>query len=203
MFQTLWDIQDRNKVLYKQICDEILRDLNTDFSPTPRRERDTRWLTNGRSAINILRGYYIQDENGTPFWILLAQRLTYIKKDSDWQVARLNAFIKWLMKPEMIFSVWVEAEVVLYFEVNFGFHAVGGQLCVRPGFRLLELFCHLINRAFKWWHRALLNPESRFPNACKWIKEQIEEKGMIEMANMKREQLKYRIKYTHDKMVKM
>ena len=40
MFQTLWDIQDRNKVVYKKICNKILQDLGTDFNPTPRRERE-------------------------------------------------------------------------------------------------------------------------------------------------------------------
>ena len=70
--QTFWDIKDRQPVMWRNLCDEILRNVDTDFSPTPQRERDTRWLTNGRSAINILKGYYIQDENGTPFWILLA-----------------------------------------------------------------------------------------------------------------------------------
>ena len=51
MFQTIWDIYDRNRVLFFKICNEILDGIETDFSPTPRKERDTRWLTNGRSAM--------------------------------------------------------------------------------------------------------------------------------------------------------
>ena len=149
--QTFWDIKDRQPVMWRNLCDEILRSVDTDFSPTPQRERDTCWLSNGCSAINILKGYYIQDENGTPFWILLAQRLTFIKKDSDWQVARLNALIEWLMMPEMIFSLWVEAKAVKYFEMSWAFHAMCGQLSQRrPGFRLLELFRFVVEHAFAW-----------------------------------------------------
>ena len=51
------------------------------------REGDTRWLTNGRTALDLLAGYYIRDENETCYWVmLLAQLLITIYKDSDWRV---------------------------------------------------------------------------------------------------------------------
>jgi hypothetical protein len=69
------------------------------------RERDTSWLTNGRAALHLLAGYYIRDENGTCYWVLLAQRLITIYKDSDWRVERLSAFIVWMNSPAVIWTV--------------------------------------------------------------------------------------------------
>ncbi len=71
------------------------------------RERDTRWLTNGRAALHLLAGYYIRDENGTCYWVLLAQRLITIYKDSDWRAERLSAFIVWMNSPAVIFGLWM------------------------------------------------------------------------------------------------
>lgn len=202
MFQTFWDIYDRQRALFMKIANEILDEI-TDWRPHPTLERDTRWLTNGRSAIDILKGYFIQDEDGTPFWVLLAQRLIYVKKESDWQVQRLTALIEWILMPEMIFSVWVEAEAVQYFEASYGFHAVGGQLSSRPGFRTLELFRFVVEHSFPWWESARKDPASRFPNAVKWVKEEMEDKDKMEMAELKMTQLKYGIQAAHDEMSKM
>ena len=75
LMQFLWDIYSRDKNVWMKTALEILADISdvidTKFL-TPKKEKDSRWLTNGRAAENILKGYYIVDEEGTPFWVLLA-----------------------------------------------------------------------------------------------------------------------------------
>ena len=98
------------------------------------KEKDTRWLTNGRSAESILHGYYIQDEDGFSVWVLLAKCLVHIYNQSDWAALRLNAFVDWMLKSEIIFGLWIEAEAVKYFELHCFFHTSTGELASRSGF---------------------------------------------------------------------
>ena len=168
MMQCIWNIYVRQPALFMRIANEILDKIEgteqyKTWKPSPKKERDTRWLTNGRNAEQILIGYYIQDENGTPFWVLLAERLALIKRDTEWQCEQLNTFIKWMMNPDMILGLWIEAEAVQYFEASYHFHARGGELCERPGFRCLELFRFITDHAFPWWEAAKQDPKSRFP----------------------------------------
>ena len=218
--QFLWDIYSRDQDLWKKTALEILGELGRVMDLRfiiPMKEKDSRWLTNGRAAKHVLMGYYITDEDGTPFWVLLAIRLIYIYKDSDWRVKRLNAFCEWLCMPEMIFGLWVEAEVVEYFEWHYHWHAQCGELSDRPGFRTLELFFEIADHAFPFWSRALKDPRSCFPNAIKHIEEEMEAKSleMLEagdeveakrldsMAKMKRAQLKEGIEAAHNELAKM
>ena len=107
LMQVIWDIYDRHRAVFMRIAKEILKSVSneTRWRPKPMKEKDTRWLTNGRSAESILHGYYIQDSEGTPFWVILAKRLTHIFPQSDWRVLHLNAFIDWMLKPKMIFGL--------------------------------------------------------------------------------------------------
>ena len=94
--------------------------------------------------------------------------------------------------PEMIFGLWVEAEVVQYFEWHYHWHALCGEFADRPGFRTLELFFEIVDHAFPFWTRALSDPRSCFSNAIKHIEDEMEAKGLVKMAKMKRAQLKGR-----------
>ena len=69
MMQTKWVIYDRDRHVFMQITTEILTSVSDKITwcPKPMKEKDTRWLTNERSAESILHGYYIQDTDGTPF----------------------------------------------------------------------------------------------------------------------------------------
>jgi len=206
LIQTLWDIFIRDVVVFMRTANEILdtiEDSSCKWVPKPMRERDTRWLTNGRAAENILVGYYIQDENGTPFWVLLCHRLMHIYTKSDFRYNRLKALAEQFLMPEMIFGLWVEAEVVKYFEESFGFHAGCGQIADSPGFRGLELFYEIFDHSFPWWQATLENPEARFPNTYKHIQETTTDKGLIEMAEMKLAQLKEGIVAAHTELAKM
>ena len=175
-----------------KIAHEILDGIK-EFNPKPVRERDTRWLTNGRSAQNFLKGLFIQDQKGTSFWVLLAERLMEIYPNSDWRHGRLKEWIKWCLMPEIEFSMWVEAEAVEYFEAHYLFHAQNGELADRPGFRALELFYEIFDHAFPWWEGALKDPASRFRNAMNCIENKFDQK----MAEMKLAQLKEGIKRRH------
>ena len=148
----------------KKVSIEILSsvDPESNWLPAPAKERDTRWMSNARSAKIMLQGWYIQDENGTPFWVLLAQRLIHIYKDSDWRVERLHAFIEWML---------------MHFLTN--------------------------DVAFPFWRATFLNPEHGFPNTVKFIKEEMEEKGHTEMAEIATAQLKEGIQCAYDEMAKM
>jgi hypothetical protein len=208
MMQCIWNIKVRNQELFKRISNEILEGIDVDSSakkwrPAPGNETDARWLKNGRNAEHILIGYSIQDENGTPFWVLLAQRFTFIKGESDWQCKQLHKFIEWMLSPEMILGLWVEVEAVQYFEASYSFHAKGGELCSRPGFRCLELFQFMTDHAFPWWEEARTNPESRFPRTFKWIKEEIEDKGKPDVAELKREQIAHGITCGYNEIANM
>lgn len=203
--QVIWDIYDRDRFVFMKIAKEIVSESvgKITWQPKPTKERDTRWLTNGRSAQNILTGYYIQDADGTPFWVLLAQRLIYIYKESDWRVKRLKAFIAWILMPEMIFGLWMEAEAVQCFMEHYFWHAQCGELADRPGFRSLEYIFEVLDHVMPRWHKALKNPASAFPNTMKHIKDEMEDKGLDEMAEMKKAQLVEGIKCAHDEMAKM
>ena len=79
--QFLWVIYSRDQDLWKKTALEILGELGRVMDLRfiiPMKEKDSRWLTNGRAAKHVLMGYYITDEDGTPFWVLLAIRLIYI-----------------------------------------------------------------------------------------------------------------------------
>ena len=135
-----------------QIALEILKSVSseTKWRPKPLKEKDTRWLTNGRSAESILHGFYIQDACDAPFWVLLAKHLVYIYKQSDWRVLHLNCFADWMLNPRMIFGLWMEAEAVKYFEVHYNFHASTGELDSRPSFRSLDLWFEITDHSFPW-----------------------------------------------------
>lgn len=201
--QVLWDIRTR-EVAWPEIVESILSSLDTEWRPKePTKERDTRWRSNGIAALNILKGWYIQDENGTPFWVLLGQRLTYIYNESDWRIERIEAFIEMMLMPEVIFGLWMEAESVQFFDMHYKFHAMCGALANRPGFRALELYRAVCDHFFPWWEAALQNPELRYPNTFKFIKEYMEDKGLHEMAKEKKEQLMHGIQCAHDEMAKL
>ena len=163
------------------------------------KEKDTRWLTNGRSGGSILIGCMIVDENGTCFWVLLAMRLRFIySKRSDWKIERLDAFIQWMMMPEMIAGLWLEAEAVEYFEAHYAFHAMPGELCDRPGFRALELFFEIVDHAFPWWQKALDDPKSRFPNLYAHLDTMDEGRKKV-----KQEQIMHGIREAYDELAKL
>ena len=107
----------------------------------------------------------------SPFWVLLAQRLIYIYKESDWRVKRLKAFIAWILMPEMIFGLWMEAEAVQCFLEHYFWHAQCGELADRPGFRSLEYIFEVLDHVMPRWHKALKNPAYAFPNTMKHIKD--------------------------------
>ena len=203
--QVIWDINIRERHVFKKISLEILHSISKEITWRPKavKERDTRWLTNGRAAFHILEGYYIQDEDGTPFWVLLAQRLIYIYKESDWRVERLKAFIEWMLMPEQVFGLWMECEASQCFEDFNNWQNSPGELADRPGFRALENFFEITDFTFPKWQSILHNPEKGFPNTLKCIKELMEDKGLTEMAHMKREQLKAGIQCAFDEMAKM
>ena len=141
------------------------------------KEKDTRWLTNGRSGGSILVGYYIVDENGVCFWVLLAMRLRFIySKRSDWKIERLDAFIEWMMMPEMIAGLWLEAEAVEYFEAHYAFHAMPGELCDQPGFRALELSLKLSTMPFRGCRKPWMTPSPDFQifmhTLIQWMREE-------------------------------
>ena len=198
MMQVIWDIYDRDRDVFMSIAREILGDIK-DWLPKPLKEKDTRWLTNGRSGASILVGYHIVDENGTCFWILLARRLRYIySKRSDWKIERLDLFIKWMMMPEMIAGLWLEAEAVEYFESHYAFHAMPGELCERPGFRALELFFEIVDHAFPWWQKALEDPKSRFPNLYAHLETMDDE-----AKDVKQHQIMHGIEEAYDELAKL
>ena len=94
-----------------------------------------------------------------------------------------------MLKPEMIFGLWMEEEAVKHFEAHYGFHASTGELATRPGFRALDVFFEITDHSFPWWNKAHQNPASHFPNTWKFIQEEMEDKGSVNMAEMKRQQL--------------
>lgn len=202
MMQCIWNIYHRNRDLFMLVATEILEGLDAKWLH-PLRERDTRWLTNGRNARNILIGYYIRDEHGTPFWVLLATRFIQMKTESHWQCQRLRAFIEWMLMPEMIFGLWVEAEAVEYFEESFRFHSQSGEIADRPGLRTLDLWREVMDKSFTWWQGALEDPKSRFPKSWQFIQEEMENKGLHEKAATKRSQLKHGIREAYNEMAKM
>ena len=55
MMQVIWDIYDRDRDVFMSIAREILGDIK-DWIPKPMKEKDTRWLTNGRLGGSILIG---------------------------------------------------------------------------------------------------------------------------------------------------
>ena len=99
----------------------------------------------------INQGCFIQDKNGTPFWVLLCQRFIYVYKESDWRVTRLGALIEWMFMPEMIFGLLMESEASQCFEAFNDWQAMPGQLADKPGFQALELFCEIMERTGPAW----------------------------------------------------
>ena len=80
----------------------------------------------------------------------------------------------------------MEAEAVECFEEHYFWHAQCGELSDRPGFCALELFFEITDHAFPFWSATLMNPKHGFPNTCKFIDEEMEGKGLVDMADMKR-----------------
>ena len=145
---------------------EILASVSRDciWVPRPVRERDSRWLSNGRAVLHVLQGHYIQDANGTALWILLAQRLIHIYKEFDCRVVQLKAFVECMLMPKIIFGLWMEAEACQCFEDFNNWQSQPGELADKPGFRALELFFEITDHTFPRWHSCFLNPEKGFPN---------------------------------------
>ena len=118
-------------------------------------------------------------------------------KQSDWKIERLDLFIKWMMMPEMIAGLWLEAEAVEYFESHYyAFHAIPGELCERPGFRELELFFEIVDHAFPWWQKALEDPKSRFPNLYAHLE-------TLDDEAVKQQQIKHGIKKAYGELAKL
>eukprot|EP00578_Thalassiosira_sp_NH16_P017511 CAMPEP_0181117028 /NCGR_PEP_ID=MMETSP1071-20121207/22271_1 /TAXON_ID=35127 /ORGANISM="Thalassiosira sp., Strain NH16" /LENGTH=83 /DNA_ID=CAMNT_0023201323 /DNA_START=248 /DNA_END=499 /DNA_ORIENTATION=- len=81
---------------------------------------------------------------------------------------------------------------------HYFWHAQCGELADRPGFRSLEYIYEVLDHVMPRWHKALKNPASAFPNTMKHIKDEMEDKGLGEMAEMKKAQLLEGIKCAHD-----
>ena len=107
------------------------------------------------------------------------------------------------MKPEMIFGLWVEAEAVTYFEAHYTFHASTSKLANHPDFCAIDLFFEITDHTFPWWKKAHDDPESCFPNTWRFVKEKMEDKGFVEMAQMKQDQLKHGIQGAYDEITKI
>ena len=72
-----------------------------------------------------------------------------------------------------------------------------------PNFRSLELYRPIMIQSFPHWHATLQNPVHGFPNTVKFIQEEMVDKGLHELAEMKLAQLKEGIAAAYEEMAKM
>ena len=78
-----------------------------------------------------------------------------------------------------------------------------GELATRPGFQALDFYSEITDHFFPWWNKAYQNPASHFPNTWKFIQEEMEDKGLVKMAEMNTQQLREGIDGTFDEIAKM
>jgi len=60
---------------------KILGPHAKEWMPKPMREINTRWGSNARACKNILEGFYIRNEDGDCFWVLLFKELSTYYND--------------------------------------------------------------------------------------------------------------------------
>ena len=211
MIQADWDIYIRDTRTYMRLAAKILGDKAKDWMPHPMRELNTRWGSNCKACKNLLQGMYITNLDGDCFWVLLYKELASYY--NDWRTGRLDALVTMFMMPELQVNCALEYEAGQFFEAHHAWHAMPGELTDRPGFRTLELPCELLDHAFPWWSGALADPESRFPETFKLFKSLEDQasamdsdedrKHLLDIVEMKKEQLEAGIKAGFDEMAKM
>jgi len=194
-----------------RLAAKILGDKAKECMPHPMRELNTRWGSNCKACKNLLQGMYITNLDGDCFWVLLYKELASYY--NDWRTGRLDALVTMFMMPELQVNCALEYEAGQFFEAHHAWHAMPGELTDRPGFRTLELPCELLDHAFPWWSGALADPESRFPETFKLFKSfedqaaamdsDEDRKHLLDIVEMKKEQLEAGIKAGFDEMAKM
>jgi len=206
--QTLHSIVVSDKILAQSLADKILKRNSDETSQDPKRrlkykirtfrERQQRWLINGRFAKIILEGHNLDlplDDHG--FWVTWAYE--YLPLVSGWKRTALEELITWFMMPEIIVGIQFEAELVDYFEVTYQWHANVGELCKKSGFRTMELHHLLFDHIMPFWEGAIKEPKKRFPLTFK----RIEEVDDLAFMTKKKDQVEAGIKAGYDEIKKL
>jgi len=175
------------------------------------REIDTRWGSNGRACKNLLEGIYITNADGHSFWVLLFKEMsTYY---NDWKTGRLEELTTMLMMEELQVNCALEYEAGLFFEAQYAWHAMPGELTNRPGLRTMELPYAILDQAAPFWVGAMEDPESRFPETFRLFQryqaladatdDDAERERLLGIIKLKTEQLVAGIRGAYDEMAKM
>ena len=199
MVQTIFDIFCRDPVVIRRkmvdiLGPELVKKLGI---PEPRKERDTRWMSNAFAGMNFLTFYCVKDSEGTNFWVLLLRELQPLY--SDWRATRVEELIKQVMNPSLIHNMYAEAEIADFQIIQHEWHGQNGEFADRPGFRMLELPALYYDHTFPFMQAMKNNWRSKFPETAKFADTIVD----VELRTMKEEQLKHGINAAFEECAKM
>ena len=95
--------------------------------------------------------------------------------------------------PKIVVALQFEAELVDYFEVTYQWHAYPGELCTRPGFRMIKLHHLMFEYIMPFWESATANPKDQFKNTFELIEkmESSEDEDQKRKGELKRDQIMF------------
>lgn len=197
--QNLADIFCRDPITIKDLFYQILGAVLVAILGLPHllKERDARWMSNSRAAKEILKYLYVQDEEGTSFWVIFCREIQLLY--TDFRLDRIGDEAQMLMAPTIIAGLHLEAELGDFFEMTHDFHAQKGQLADRPGFRSLELVALYVGYVLPYWEDAKNNPSTKFPDTYTYLDTITDP----QLKQMKREQIESGILAGHAEIAKM
>lgn len=143
MIQAIWNIYTRDPSLFMGKAKRILGPAWKHWRPKPTKERDTRFGSNGEAWDNILGGFYVVNQEGVNFWVLLFMELRDYY--SDFRGPRSEHIVKMFMNESLIAGGHLENDAGDHFNQTYVWLNSPGELCEKNGFKILELASFLFD----------------------------------------------------------
>jgi hypothetical protein len=160
--QSFHDMVSKDKDRAQSELDRILGD--TTFNLQATRERQQRWLVNGRQCRYLYDKLAVQTGDGVPGLVALAR---YMHDDCDSSQRRIAGEVAvWLTMPEILFAIAAEADASEFMEVTSHFHKQGGT-AGRAGFALDRVHALYLDYAVPFWERAIVDWKTRLKRSAR------------------------------------
>ena len=138
----------REPELIDELSKRILGSLIKKYRPKWKKELQQRWGSNEVALANIYEGMQIKNEDGEHFWTLLFKALR--AEHGDWRQASCDQIIVALKMESIEWGIIAEIETGHFFNEHILWHALPGELAIRPGFRVLELVFELLDKTYPY-----------------------------------------------------